>query len=231
MNIREKILVIEDEKSISHFISTVLNSNGYEAMQARSGAEALSMISSHCPDLIILDLGLPDMDGLEILRQLRSCISTVMQDVFLFSDTIQENVMLGQKGNLNISDVRLASRDAQASEFIDRLSKQYDTVIGERGVGLSGGQKQRISIARALAKHTPVLVLDDSTSALDMETEYAIQQTLTRLPHTTKLIIAHRISAVRHADEIIVTLQNVVPTKNCLPFTGFTIKPGRLSLA
>ena len=122
----------------------------------------------------------------------------------LLSDTIQENVMLGQKGNLNISDVRLASRDAQASEFIDRLSEQYDTVIGERGVGLSGGQKQRISIARALAKHTPVLVLDDSTSALDMETEYAIQQTLTRLPHTTKLIIAHRISAVRHADEIIV---------------------------
>ena len=72
MNIREKILVIEDEKSISHFISTVLNNNGYEAMQARSGSEALSMISSHCPDLVILDLGLPDMDGLEILRQLRS---------------------------------------------------------------------------------------------------------------------------------------------------------------
>ena len=72
MNIREKILVIEDEKSISHFISAVLNSNGYEAMQARTGAEALSMISSHCPDLIILDLGLPDMDGLDILRQLRS---------------------------------------------------------------------------------------------------------------------------------------------------------------
>ena len=75
MNIREKILVIEDEKSISHFISTILNSHGYEAMQARSGAEAQSMISSHCPDLIILDLGLPDMDGLEILRQLRSLSS------------------------------------------------------------------------------------------------------------------------------------------------------------
>ena len=72
MNIREKILVVEDEKSIAHFISTVLTSNGYEAMQAASGTEALSMISSHCPDLIILDLGLPDMDGLEILRQLRS---------------------------------------------------------------------------------------------------------------------------------------------------------------
>ena len=72
MNIREKILVVEDEKSIAHFISTVLNNNGYEAMQAVSGTEALSMISSHCPDLIILDLGLPDMDGLEILRQLRN---------------------------------------------------------------------------------------------------------------------------------------------------------------
>lgn len=72
MNIREKILVVEDEKNISHFISAVLNTNGYEAMQARSGEEALSMISSHCPDLIILDLGLPDMDGMEILRTIRS---------------------------------------------------------------------------------------------------------------------------------------------------------------
>jgi len=72
MLIREKILIVEDEKSISHFISTILNNNGYEAMKARSGAEALSMISSHCPDLIILDLGLPDMDGLDILRQIRS---------------------------------------------------------------------------------------------------------------------------------------------------------------
>ena len=71
MNIRDKILVIEDEKSISHFISAILNNNGYEALQARSGAEAMSMISSHCPDLIILDLGLPDIDGMEILRQIR----------------------------------------------------------------------------------------------------------------------------------------------------------------
>ena len=71
MNIREKVLVIEDEKSITHFISAILNNNGYEALQARTGAEAMSMISSHCPDLIILDLGLPDMDGMDILRQIR----------------------------------------------------------------------------------------------------------------------------------------------------------------
>ncbi|MDO4291609.1 MAG: ABC transporter ATP-binding protein [Eubacteriales bacterium] len=148
------------------------------------------------------------LDGTDIrdlsLRQLRGSISMVMQDVFLFSDTIQENVMLGKKGQVSLSDVEQASQAAQAAEFINRLDEQYDTVIGERGVGLSGGQKQRISIARALAKHTPVLVLDDSTSALDMETEFAIQQSLQELPNTTKLIIAHRISAVRHADEILV---------------------------
>lgn len=138
------------------------------------------------------------------LKQLRSSISTVMQDVFLFSDTITENVILGKKGHVSSLDVRCASEAAQASEFIDHLDSQYETVIGERGVGLSGGQKQRISIARALAKHTPILVLDDSTSALDMETEFAIQQTLKELTDTTKIIIAHRISAVRHADEILV---------------------------
>lgn len=138
------------------------------------------------------------------LKQLRGSISTVMQDVFLFSDTIHENVILGKKGGVSPQDVRRASKAAQASEFIDQMEEQYDTVIGERGVGLSGGQKQRISIARAFAKHTPILVLDDSTSALDMETEFAIQQTLNELKDTTKIIIAHRISAVRHADEIIV---------------------------
>ena len=87
MNIREKILVVEDEKSISHFISTILNSNGYEAMQARSGTEALSMISSHCPDLIILDLGLPDMDGMVIIRRIRDWSST---PIIVISARIQE---------------------------------------------------------------------------------------------------------------------------------------------
>lgn len=148
------------------------------------------------------------IDGTDIrslsLSQLRGSISMVMQDVFLFSDTINENVKLGQKNTLDFEAVRSASRMAQANEFIENMDDQYETVIGERGVGLSGGQKQRISIARALAKKDPILVLDDSTSALDMETEQEIQNTLHSLHHTTKIIIAHRISSVQDADEIII---------------------------
>lgn len=146
------------------------------------------------------DVNIKDMS----LEQLRTSVSYVMQDVFLFSDTINDNIKLGKKEYIDFKTVRKASKQAQASGFIERMDEAYDTVIGERGVGLSGGQKQRISIARALAKRDPVLVLDDSTSALDMETEHLIQQTLKELENTTKIIIAHRISAVRHADEIIV---------------------------
>lgn len=138
------------------------------------------------------------------LSQLRSSISLVMQDIFLFSDTILENVKLGQRDSLTLSTVMEASKRAQAKGFIEKMDKQYDTVIGERGVGLSGGQKQRITIARALAKKAPILVMDDSTSALDMETEQSIHETLRQLPDTTKIIIGHRISAVCHADEIII---------------------------
>ena len=148
---------------------------------------------------------LDDVDIRELsLEQLRTSVSYVMQDVFLFSDTINDNIKLGKKECLDFKTVRRASVQAQASGFIERMEEAYDTVIGERGVGLSGGQKQRISIARALAKRDPILVMDDSTSALDMETEQMIQQTLKELGNTTKIIIAHRISAVCHADEIIV---------------------------
>ena len=138
------------------------------------------------------------------LKQLRSSVSQVMQDTFLFSDTILENVKLGKKKHISLDTVKKAAEDAQARNFIERMENKYETIIGERGVGLSGGQKQRISIARALAKTTPVLVMDDSTSALDMETEQCIQTTLRELKDTTKIIIGHRISAVCNADEIII---------------------------
>ena len=110
---------------------------------------------------------------------------------------------MGQRGKLRLENIRRAAHQAQPDSYNEEKKEQYETVIGERGVGLSGGQKQRISIARAMSKKSPILVLDDSTSALDMETEHEIQKTLNELTGTTKMIIAHRISAVRHADEII----------------------------
>ena len=147
------------------------------------------------------------VDGVDIrdltLKQLRSSIAVVLQDVFLFSDTIEENIKMGQRKILSEEEIKYAANRARASEFIEKLDEQYETVIGERGVGLSGGQKQRISIARAFSKKSPILVLDDSTSALDMETEVEIQKNLNSLKGITKIIIAHRISAVRYADEII----------------------------
>lgn len=138
------------------------------------------------------------------LEEIRRSTAVVMQDVFLFSDSISENVRLGQRATMPEETVREAVKFASAQGFIEHMTNQYETIIGERGVGLSGGQKQRISIARALAKKAPILILDDSTSALDMETEYEIQQKLATLTDTTKVIIAHRISAVKNADEIII---------------------------
>jgi ATP-binding cassette subfamily B multidrug efflux pump len=148
------------------------------------------------------------LDGVSVkdlsLSELRGNMSLVMQDVFLFSDTVSENIKLGHKAHMEEDTILEAAANARASEFVDKMESGYDTIIGERGVGLSGGQKQRISIARALSKKTPILILDDSTSALDMETEHLIQKSLNELKDTTKVIIAHRISAVKNADEIIV---------------------------
>ena len=148
------------------------------------------------------------LDGIDIrelpLPTLRRSISCVMQDIFLFSDTIDGNIRLGARESITTAEVRSALNQSHASEFVDKMEEKENTVIGERGVGLSGGQKQRITIARALARKTPVLVLDDSTSALDTETEQEIQGVLAELSGMTKIIIAHRISAVRKADKIIV---------------------------
>jgi len=147
------------------------------------------------------------LDGINIknltLKQLRESIAPVTQDVFLFSDTINENIKMGKKHLVGHDTIIEAAEYAQAHDFIKKMQDGYETIVGERGVGLSGGQKQRISIARALAKKAPVLVLDDSTSALDMETEHLIQKALADIS-STKIIIAHRISAVRNADEIII---------------------------
>lgn len=148
------------------------------------------------------------LDGMDIkalpLHTLRRAIAPVMQDVFLFSDTIAANVSMGCETQPEAAVIGRAIEDACAAGFVSRLEQRYDTVIGERGVGLSGGQKQRISMARALVRNAPVLVLDDATSALDMETESQIQDTLKKHSGQTKIIIAHRISAVCNAQQIIV---------------------------
>ena len=147
------------------------------------------------------------LDGKDIksldINKVREASAVVMQDVFLFSDTINENIRMGRRDEMTDKEIAEAARMANADSFIEKLEDKYETVIGERGVGLSGGQKQRISIARALSKKAPILILDDSTSALDMETEAEIQKTLSGIKAVTRVIVAHRISAVRNADEIL----------------------------
>ena len=151
--------------------------------------------------------GLITIDGIDIkktaLENLRSAISYVSQDTFLFSETVEENVKMGCPF-ASFNEIKKACSDACADEFISELQDGYQSIIGERGIGLSGGQKQRISIARALIKDSSILVLDDATSALDMETEYQLLKNLHRRDEkVTTFIIAHRISAVKNADEII----------------------------
>ena len=156
-----------------------------------------------------------DVDGGEILvdgcgvrmwklQQLRRHIGTATQEVFLFSDTVEGNIVFGNQA-LSEEEAREFARMADADGFISRMPEGYDTIVGERGVGLSGGQKQRIALARALAMRPSVLVLDDTTSAVDMETETYIQGQLRNLPFPcTKIIIAQRISSVKDADQILV---------------------------
>jgi len=137
------------------------------------------------------------------LVSLRSHIGIVLQDTNLFSGTIRENIAYGRPGATQ-EEIEAAARAAQAHSFIINFPTGYETVVGERGVALSGGQKQRIAIARALLLNPAILILDDSTSAVDAETEYQIQQALqTLMENRTSFIIAQRISTVRNADLIL----------------------------
>ena len=148
------------------------------------------------------------IDGVNIkeieLDVLRRNIATDMQDIFLFSDTIKDNIAYGNP-KANINEIKEIAKKAQAHGFIKRLEDGYETIVGERGVGLSGGQKQRVSLARAMMKDSSIFVLDDVTSAVDMETEKKIQYELKNMEEKkTTFIIAHRISSLKQADLILV---------------------------
>jgi ATP-binding cassette subfamily B protein len=148
------------------------------------------------------------LDGRDIrklsLDSLRKQISIVLQDVFLFHGNVSENILFGRP-DASEAEMIAAAKAANAQEFIERLPDGYDTLIGERGIKLSGGQKQRLSIARAILKDAPVLILDEATSSVDTETELLIQQALERLMvGRTTIIIAHRLSTIRNADRIVV---------------------------
>ncbi|MDX8354773.1 ABC transporter ATP-binding protein [Cognatiyoonia sp. IB215182] len=148
------------------------------------------------------------LDGIDLrdlrLADLRGATSMVLQDVFLFNGTIRENIRFGRQ-NADEDAVMAAAKAAGAHAFITDLPKGYETLVGERGIRLSGGQKQRISIARALLKNAPILILDEATSAVDTETEAAIQDNLDQLlAGRTAIVIAHRLSTIRRADRIAV---------------------------
>lgn len=148
------------------------------------------------------------IDGIPIkeysLTSLRRNIGFVLQESFLFSSTIKANISYGRP-DATMDEIIQAAKLAQAHDFIMELPDGYDTLLGERGMGLSGGQKQRIAIARAICLNPSILILDDATSAVDMETEFQIQKALKEvMKGRTTFIIAHRISSLKHADEIIV---------------------------
>jgi ATP-binding cassette subfamily B protein len=148
------------------------------------------------------------LDGIDLrelkFRDLRACIGLVSQDVFLFHGTVAENIAYGSP-NATQEQVIEAAKIAEAHDFIMQLPQAYETIVGERGQKLSGGQRQRIAIARAVVKNPPILILDEATSAVDNETEAAIQLSLERITvNRTTIAIAHRLSTVRNADCIYV---------------------------
>ncbi|HKK76546.1 MAG TPA: ABC transporter ATP-binding protein [Saprospiraceae bacterium] len=155
-----------------------------------------------------VDQGSISLDGHDLreltIRDLRRCMALVSQEVYLFHGTIEENIAYGME-EASLEEIRAAAQKAQLHTFIDSLPLAYKTIVGERGIKLSGGQRQRLSIARAILKNAPIIILDEATSAVDTETEKAIQHNLDQLTQNkTAIIVAHRLSTIRQADRILV---------------------------
>ncbi len=203
----DKVSFSFGDKKVFENISFEIAPNETIAIMGPTGSGKTSLINLLCR-MYEPDSGHIYVDGIDVhmwkLSKLHSSIGVAMQDVFLFSDTIKGNISYGNP-DIESKKMETYSKVADADGFIKKLDEQYDTVVGERGVGLSGGQRQRISLARALAVQPPILVLDDTTSAVDMETEKHIQDELQKLDFScTKIIVAQRISSVRRADRIFI---------------------------
>ena len=166
------------------------------------------------PGFYLADQGQVLVDGLDVrelnLASLRRSMGIVTQEVILFHDTIARNIAYGLD-DVSLEDIRAAARAANADDFIMKLPKGYDTIIGDRGLKLSGGQRQRLSIARAILKNPPILLLDEATSALDTEAEQLVQEAIDRLvQHRTTIVIAHRLSTIQNVDRIYLLEQGEV---------------------
>src|SRR5438093_2928783 len=197
----------EREKPVLRNLSLEVQPGECLAIVGSSGA-GKTTLAGLVPRFFDADQGRILVDGQDVrevrLADLRRQVSLVLQEAFLFPTTIAENIAYGRPGATR-QEIETAAQAANAHEFITRLPQGYDTPLGERGATLSGGERQRLSIARAILKDAPVLILDEPTSALDSQTESSILQALERLmAGRTTLIIAHRLSTVRNADRIVV---------------------------
>ena len=188
-------------------INLSLKSGEILALVGPSGA-GKSTLADLIPRFYDVNNGLISLDGKDIknikLNSLRSLMGIVTQETFLFNDSVKANIAYGLE-SVSDESIKKAAIAANADEFIEQLPDGYDTIIGERGVKLSGGQRQRISIARAIMKNPPILILDEATSSLDTESEKIVQDAIEKLMHNrTVIVIAHRLSTVHNANKIIV---------------------------
>lgn len=203
----DKVSFSFKDKNVFNDISFEISPGETIAIMGPTGSGKTALVNLLCR-MYEPDSGHIYVDDVDVhmwkLSKLHSSIGVAMQDVFLFSDTIVGNIAYGNP-DMPQNDVETYAKVADADDFINKMDERYETVVGERGVGLSGGQRQRIALARALAVKPPILVLDDTTSAVDMETEKHIQDELQNLDFPcTKIIIAQRISSVRRADRIFI---------------------------